>query len=186
MRSGEASGWRRAVVRRYPKSRRRLAATGTLRLRRGPLRHHLRPQERHTLAGASKGIRVQRRYWLETAKRLTRSGDSASSTGRGRPWTLRAYRPKRGREDRPKPRRSAAAGSKRHLLVDRSGIPLAVMLTGAQIHDSKVFEALVDGVEPVKGAKGRPRKRPDKLHADKGSTTRVAGRSFADEASRHA
>jgi transposase len=52
--------------------------------------------------------------------------------------------------------------------VDRSGIPLAVMLTGAQVHDSKVFEALVDGVEPVKSAKGRPRKRPNKLHADKG------------------
>jgi transposase len=42
------------------------------------------------------------------------------------------------------------------------------MLTGAQVHDSKVFEALVDGVEPVKSAKGRPRKRPNKLHADKG------------------
>lgn len=41
-------------------------------------------------------------------------------------------------------------------------------LTGAQVHDSKVLEELVDGVEPVKGPKGRPRKRPDKLHADKG------------------
>lgn len=42
------------------------------------------------------------------------------------------------------------------------------MLTGAQVHDSKVSEELVDGVEPIKKPKGRPRKRPDKLHADKG------------------
>jgi Transposase DDE domain len=42
------------------------------------------------------------------------------------------------------------------------------VLTSAQVHDSKVFEELVDGVEPIKKPKGRPRKRPDKLHADKG------------------
>jgi transposase len=59
-------------------------------------------------------------------------------------------------------------GSKRHLLVDRSGVPLAVRLTGAQVHDSKVFEALVDSVEPVKSSRGRPRRRLAKLHADKG------------------
>jgi transposase len=46
-------------------------------------------------------------------------------------------------------------------------VPLAVVLTGVQVHDSKVFEEVVDGVEPVKGPKGRPRKHPDKLHADK-------------------
>jgi transposase len=59
-------------------------------------------------------------------------------------------------------------GSKRHLLVDGDGTPLVAVLTGAQVHDSKIFEELVDGVEPVKGPRGRPRKRPEKLHADKG------------------
>ena len=48
------------------------------------------------------------------------------------------------------------------------GVPLALTLTGAQVHDAKVFERLVEGVEPVKGRTGRPRKRPEKLHADKG------------------
>lgn len=42
-----------------------------------------------------------------------------------------------------------------------------MVLTGAQVHDSKVLEELVNAVEPVKGARGRPRKRPEKLHADK-------------------
>jgi transposase len=54
------------------------------------------------------------------------------------------------------------------LVVDGGGVPLAAMLTSAQVHDSKVFEELVDGIEPVRGPKGRPRKRPQKLHADKG------------------
>jgi hypothetical protein len=42
------------------------------------------------------------------------------------------------------------------------------MHTAANVHDSTVFEELVDSVLPVKGKRGRPRKRPDKLHADKG------------------
>ena len=31
-----------------------------------------------------------------------------------------------------------------------------------------MLKRLVDGIEPVKGRTGRPRKRPEKLHADKG------------------
>jgi transposase len=53
-------------------------------------------------------------------------------------------------------------------VVDREGVPLAVMLTAANVHDSMVFEELVDGIEPIKRpGRGRPRKRPEKLHADK-------------------
>jgi hypothetical protein len=45
---------------------------------------------------------------------------------------------------------------------------LAIALTGAHVHDSKVFEDLIDSIVPVKGKRGRPRRRPEKLHADKG------------------
>lgn len=41
-------------------------------------------------------------------------------------------------------------------------------VTGANRHDSVVFEALVDALPAVGGKRGRPRRRPDKLHADKG------------------
>jgi IS5 family transposase len=65
--------------------------------------------------------------------------------------------------DRGKP------GSKRHVVSDRRGVPLAVALTAANVHDSKVFEELLDGIKPIKRpGRGRPRKRPEKLHADKG------------------
>jgi IS5 family transposase len=48
---------------------------------------------------------------------------------------------------------------------------LAVGLSAANTHDSMLLEAMVDAVAPVKrprGRPGRPRKRPAKLHCDKG------------------
>ena len=53
------------------------------------------------------------------------------------------------------------------MVVDRAGVPLAVTLTGANRHDSVVFEDLVDAIGPIKRPRGRPRRRPAKLHADK-------------------
>ena len=51
-----------------------------------------------------------------------------------------------------------------------------MILTAANVHDSMVFEELIDdAVEPIKRPKGRPRKRPGKLHAyPKLTTTRSA------------
>ncbi|HEX2184092.1 MAG TPA: IS5 family transposase [Chloroflexota bacterium] len=83
-----------------------------------------------------------------------------------------SVRAKRGGERTgPNPTDRGKAGSKYHLLVDRQGVPLAVQLTAANVHDSKVLEPLVDAVRPIRrptGQPGRPRKRPAKLHADKG------------------
>ncbi len=53
-------------------------------------------------------------------------------------------------------------------MVDRHGIPLALLLTGANVHDSRLLDALLDAVPAVAGQPGRPRRRPVKLHADKG------------------
>lgn len=41
-------------------------------------------------------------------------------------------------------------------------------MTGANRHDSVVFEQLVDALPSVGGKRGRPQRKPDKLHADKG------------------
>jgi hypothetical protein len=47
-------------------------------------------------------------------------------------------------------------------------VPLAIALTGAHVHDYKVFGGLIDSIVPVRGKRGGPRRRPEKLHADKG------------------
>jgi transposase len=59
-------------------------------------------------------------------------------------------------------------GSKHHLIVDRNGIPLAKpTLTPANDHDSVHFERVLDSIRPIRQRRGRPRRRPAKLHADK-------------------
>jgi transposase len=58
--------------------------------------------------------------------------------------------------------------SKHHLLVDATGIPLAWSLTGANRNDVTQLIPLVDAVPLVRGQKGRPRKRPERVTADRG------------------
>jgi transposase len=57
--------------------------------------------------------------------------------------------------------------SKLHLAVDGRGLPLSVLVTGANINDSPMFQALLDNILPVRTPAGRRRRRPDKCHADK-------------------
>jgi len=97
-------------------------------------------------------------------------------SGRGRPHRLgeslirlgECAGQKGGPKTGPNPTDKGKKGSKRHVVSDRGGIPLAVVLTAANVHDSMVLEEAVDAIEPIKqprGCPGRPRKRPKKLHA---------------------
>jgi hypothetical protein len=52
-------------------------------------------------------------------------------------------------------------------VVDRHGLPLAAGLSGAERPDDGLFEALLEAIPPLQGRRGRPRRRPDKVHADK-------------------
>jgi len=73
-----------------------------------------------------------------------------------------------GKKTGPNPTDKGKSGSKRHVVVDRQGIPLAVVHSAANVHDSKVLEEAVDAISAIrKPHRGRPRKRPAKLHADK-------------------
>jgi transposase len=74
---------------------------------------------------------------------------------------------KGGSETGPSPVDRARNGSKHHLLVDPSGIPLAWTLTGGNRNDVTQLIPLLDAVPAVGGKVGRPRKRPDRLTADR-------------------
>lgn len=69
----------------------------------------------------------------------------------------------------PSPVDRGKNGSKYHLLTDSQGIPLEVLLSAGNTHDSKLFEPLLDAAPAIRTpGPGRPRRRPEKLHADKG------------------
>src|SRR3712207_2829390 len=69
----------------------------------------------------------------------------------------------------PNPTDRGKAGSKYHLLVDANGLPLNIAVSGANRHDSMFLEPMLDSMPAIKGVgRGHPRRRPVKLHADKG------------------
>ncbi|SEP51320.1 Transposase DDE domain-containing protein [Methylobacterium sp. ap11] len=64
--------------------------------------------------------------------------------------------------------------TKRHRVTDARGTPLGLVLTGANCHDSPLMASTPDAIPPLRsGRRGRPRRRPDKLHADKAYDARV-------------
>src|SRR5438034_5774275 len=68
----------------------------------------------------------------------------------------------------PSPVDRARNGSKHHLLVDATGIPLAWTVTGGNRNDVTQLIPLVERIPPVRGKVGRPRRRPECVTADRG------------------
>lgn len=74
---------------------------------------------------------------------------------------------KRGAATGPNPTGRGKPGTKRHVISDRLGHPLAVRITGANVPDVKMLEEMVEAIPGLSGGLGRPRKRPRKRHTDK-------------------
>ncbi len=72
---------------------------------------------------------------------------------------------KRGDLTGPNPTDRAKSGTKRHVLTDGRGVPIAITLTGANVHDKWMVGPTLDAV-PLRGSRG-PR-RPRDLCLDKG------------------
>ncbi|MEU0398751.1 IS5 family transposase [Streptomyces sp. NPDC006197] len=68
----------------------------------------------------------------------------------------------------PNPVGRGRKGSKIHLITERSGLPLSLGISGADLHDSQALEPLVRGIPPIRSRGGPRRRRPAKLHAGKG------------------
>jgi len=90
-------------------------------------------------------------------------------TGIGRHSTAPACRRKGGAEVGLNPTGHARPGTKRHLVTDARGTPLGAVLSGADRNDSLLLALTLDAVPGLRTRhRGRPRRRPAKLHADKG------------------
>ncbi|WP_193518775.1 IS5 family transposase, partial [Nocardiopsis kunsanensis] len=68
----------------------------------------------------------------------------------------------------PNPVDRGKKGAKIHLITDRAGLPLSMAISGANLHDSQALQPLVRGIAPVRSRRGRRRRKPAKLHGDKG------------------
>lgn len=106
------------------------------------------------------------------------AGEEAAGTKRG-PKTVRS------------PVDRGRTGSKHHLITDATGIPIAVTPTGGNRNDVTQLIPLLQAVPPVRGKRGRPRRRPDVVLGDRGYDRQVppprprAGREATDRATRH-
>ncbi|GAA0259430.1 hypothetical protein GCM10010492_70480 [Saccharothrix mutabilis subsp. mutabilis] len=63
--------------------------------------------------------------------------------------------------DRGKP------GSKIHRVIDRNGLPLAIGVSAANLHDSQALKPMLMAIPRISSKRGPRRFRPAKLHADK-------------------
>ncbi|MFK0160810.1 IS5 family transposase [Streptomyces sp. NPDC090493] len=68
----------------------------------------------------------------------------------------------------PNPTDRGKKGSKIHLIVDRGGLPLSLGISAANLHDSQALIPLAQGIPPIRSRRGPRRRRPGKLHGDKG------------------
>jgi transposase len=78
----------------------------------------------------------------------------------------------RGSLTGPNPVDRGKPGSKIHVLSDRRGLPLSVAVSAANTHDSQALKPLVMAIPATRSRRGRRRRRPDKLHADKAYDSR--------------
>ena len=84
------------------------------------------------------------------------SNDTNPQPGKGKPGDREALGRSRG-----------GLSTKIHLLADSRCRPLTTVTTAGQRHDSLAFELVMDKVCVLRPGRGRPRRRPDELQADK-------------------
>ena len=76
--------------------------------------------------------------------------------------------PRGGEKTGPNPTDRRKSGSKRHIVVDRKGIPLVLRQTAANVCDITMLLEMVDAIPQLPGPDGKLRNRPQKLHGDRG------------------
>ncbi len=146
--------------------------------------HPVRAAIRYSLGNASAGNGLRFRHeLLAQATRLVargRLGSTARGTAgqascgrshrlvaRGRRFVLHSCSGI-GSKTGPNPTDRARPGSKHHLVTEAQGIPLALILTGANRNDVTQLLPLIEAIPPIRGKRGRPLSKPVVVQADRG------------------
>ncbi|WP_406427039.1 IS5 family transposase [Streptomyces sp. NBC_00147] len=85
---------------------------------------------------------------------------------------------KEGAATGPSPVDRRKTGSKHHLICDGRGTPLHVITTAANVNDITKTLAPVDGIPPVAGRPGRPRRQPESVLGDKAYDSKAVRREL--------
>ncbi|MEU9959880.1 transposase [Streptomyces sp. NPDC050982] len=80
----------------------------------------------------------------------------------------------------PSPVDRRKTGSKHHLICDGRGTPLHVITTAANVNDITQPLTLIDGIPPVAGRPGRPRRRPEAVLGDKAYDSKAVRHGLRD------
>lgn len=64
--------------------------------------------------------------------------------------------------------------TKLHLAVEQGQKPLPLLVTAGQRHNSPQFQPVLEGIRVPRIGPGRPRTKPDKVHADKAYGSRAS------------
>ena len=154
----------------------------------GPHWHALRGEAWHPLGDAAAGAGLW--VWddrLATVAQLAggrgvggRAPNAARSPRRGCPPRLEpglarcgaCFRKKGGEATGPTPTDRGKPGTKRHRVVARTGIPLAIRLSPATGNACTMRATLGDAIPSIRCPSGQRRTRPAKRHADTGDAYR--------------
>ena len=151
---------------------------------RGPDGDIVRVENRYWLGRPAAGDGLRLRYdLLASAPRMAKSRRVGQDTP-GTVEQITTSRPNRllpcgrrfglssgrfgGAKTGPNPTDRRKKGSKHHLVTDANGIPLSVILTGANRHDVTQLLPLIDSIPAIAGKVGRPIQRPDCVLGDRG------------------
>ncbi|MFF9908969.1 IS5 family transposase [Streptomyces sp. NPDC013457] len=102
---------------------------------------------------------------------------AAGAVKKGGPAEGTARRDLRRAADHGLGRSPGRLTSKIHLAVEQGQKPLSVVITAGQRGDSPQFEAVLEAIRVPRLGLGRPRKRPDRVRADKAYDSR-SNRSY--------
>jgi len=71
-------------------------------------------------------------------------------TGHARHSIARMFPLLGGDQSGKDPTNRGRLGTKRHIVVDRHGVPLAVTISGSNVHDSERLEEAIDAIPPLR------------------------------------
>jgi transposase len=173
----------RATAPASPSDQARQTRPAARRRPRLPDRYRLRPAERNPLGDAAPGDGLRLRHDLLAPAAVLAAPGRMEETPARPPATGRAGegdrlgKVLRGQPNLPRrfwgvltgknPTDRGKKGTKRHLLVDGKGTPLAVRITAANRNESLEAMNLVDDIPPIRGRRGRPRQKPKALYGDR-------------------